>query len=143
MYADELFPGREVYHEGAAMGLEALMFVCALANRPDYGLEIAKTARNRDWVTLQTRQKLARAYVLGTRYARFGGPGGTSVKVLQKASRSDSNVGNNGFFSKLLNRGLEKSIEAELGVLFQQPGTMNVPQIRVQFTDPRGDATRI
>lgn len=111
--AEKSVPGS--FQETAEKALEALMFLAGSGGRADVGLEVAVTARRRRW-DLPQRVKLARAYTLGRK--------GVREKTL---------------ISGLLNSGLERSIEAELGVLLCPPvvsgWTKAFPQVRLQFTD--------
>ena len=98
---DRVLPG--YFQEVAAKSLEALMFVAGTSRRADVGLEVASSVRKRKW-SLETREKLARAYSLGIRVY--------SQAVSQSAEAAPSPP----LFTNLLNEGLERSIEAELGV---------------------------
>lgn len=83
------------FNEVCEKSLEALMFVSGYNSRADLGFEISLTVRNRNWDST-ARGKLAKAYVQG--------------KVQSKSHKSPW------LRSNLLNDGLERSIESELGV---------------------------
>jgi hypothetical protein len=83
------------FDEICEKSLEALMFVSGYNNRADLGFEIALTVRNRNW-NPSARSKLAKSYVQG--------------KVQTKRRETQW------LKSNILNDGLERSIESELGV---------------------------
>jgi hypothetical protein len=83
------------FEEVCEKSLEALMFVSGYNNRADLGFEIALTVRNRNWDPA-ARSKLAKSYVQG--------------KVQTKRRETQW------LKSNILNDGLERSIESELGV---------------------------
>jgi hypothetical protein len=83
------------FDEVCEKSLEALMFVSGYNNRADLGFEIALTVRNRNWDPA-ARSKLAKSYVQG--------------KVQTKRRETQW------LKSNILNDGLERSIESELGV---------------------------
>jgi len=108
------------FRETAEKSLEALMFVAGSARRPDVGLEIASTVRKRKWA-IQQREKIARAYTSGIRNSKV---------ILHKSEMMKP------ILSNLLDSGLERSIEAELGVLLNEKKNANfksLPRIRFQF----------
>ena len=83
------------FDEICEKSLEALMFISGYNGRADLGFEIALTVRNRNWGT-SIRTKLAKSYVQGKMQSR-----GQQSQWLK---------------SNILNDGLERSIESELGV---------------------------
>ena len=83
------------FDEVCEKSLEALMFVSGYNGRADLGFEIALTVRNRNW-NAASRSKLAKSYVQGK---------------LQSSGRKAQWMKSN-----ILNDGLERSIESELGV---------------------------
>ena len=83
------------FDEVCEKSLEALMFVSGYNNRADLGFEIALTVRNRNW-SAAARSKLAKSYVQGK---------------MQTKRRETQWLKSN-----ILNDGLERSIESELGV---------------------------
>lgn len=83
------------FDEICEKSLEALMFVSGYNGRADLGFEIALTVRNRNWGD-RIRTKLAKSYVQGKMQSR-----GYKSQWLK---------------SNILNDGLERSIESELGV---------------------------
>ena len=102
--------------EIAEKSLEALIFSCACCARPDIGLEIAMTARKRNW-SRKNLERLSKAYSLGK----------------ARASRQNSY-----FF----NGALEKSLFCELGFFDEekQPAWKGVQSIRIITKDkPPGD----
>ena len=114
------------FDEICEKSLEALMFVSGYNSRADLGFEIALTVRNRKWGTIE-RTKLAKSYVQG--------------KMQSKGYKSQW------LKSNILNDGLERSIESELGVqLLDFYHTSNPPgktkkaewpvqRIRIQFNE--------
>ena len=108
LWKEELLPiaqrvrkcrGMNAYREITEKAFEGLMYLCGVTYRPDVALEIALAVRKRNW-SLQMRSKLSQAYSRG--YTRKG-----SKAQIQRANNFN-----------ILNRGLERSVEAELGVLF-------------------------
>lgn len=90
------YPGKSSsFDEVCEKSLEALMFVSGYNARADLGFEIALTVRNRNW-NAGSRSKLAKSYVQGK---------------LQSSGRQAQWMKSN-----ILNDGLERSIESELGV---------------------------
>ena len=90
------YPSRSSsFDEVCEKSLEALMFVSGYNARADLGFEIALTVRNRNWNAV-SRSKLAKSYVQGK---------------LQSSGRQAQWMKSN-----ILNDGLERSIESELGV---------------------------
>ena len=90
------YPSRSSsFDEVCEKSLEALMFVSGYNARADLGFEIALTVRNRNWNAV-SRSKLAKSYVQGK---------------LQSSGRQTQWMKSN-----ILNDGLERSIESELGV---------------------------
>lgn len=90
------YPARSSsFDEVCEKSLEALMFVSGYNGRADLGFEIALTVRNRNW-NAASRSKLAKSYVQGK---------------LQSSGRKAQWMQSN-----ILNDGLERSIESELGV---------------------------
>jgi hypothetical protein len=90
------YPARSSsFDEVCEKSLEALMFVSGYNGRADLGFEIALTVRNRNW-NAASRSKLAKSYVQGK---------------LQSSGRKAQWMKSN-----ILNDGLERSIESELGV---------------------------
>lgn len=126
---ETISPAAGLFTETAEKALEALMYVAGLALRPDIGLEIASTVRKRKW-SLEQREKIAKSYSIGKRSAL------QSKTYLNKKKTS--------FMYGVLDTGLEKSLEAELGVLLQKPKESigsdkknkwnSLPKIRVQFS---------
>lgn len=119
------------FDEVCEKSLEALMFVSGYNNRADLGFEISLTVRNRNWGPA-ARSKLAKSYVQG--------------KVQTKRRETQW------LKSNILNDGLERSIESELGVqlvdYYYPDGSSPHPtsrsrqwpqRIRIQFkTEGRG-----
>ena len=113
------------FDEICEKSLEALMFISGYNGRADLGFEIALTVRNRNWGT-SIRTKLAKSYVQGKMQSR-----GQQSQWLK---------------SNILNDGLERSIESELGVqlldFYYDNGSLSnkakqtkwpVKTIRIQF----------
>jgi hypothetical protein len=96
--AVRLIRGSTDYMEIAEKSFEAMMFVSGRSRSPELALEIAKSVRKRDWI-LSIRKKLALAYYRGR---------------LQSNNDKGTNL-----FENIVNGGIEKSIESELGVLFE------------------------
>jgi hypothetical protein len=138
------------FDEIAQKGLEALMFVSGYARRADLGFEIALTARKRSW-PMDSRQRLGRAYVQGKVQASAQQQGAQSLSEREREKKAPG--GN--VLSELLNSGLERSIESELGVLLESSyggsatnsnsnnekkakkgSTWPVQRIRIQFGEP-------
>ena len=102
------------------------MFVSGYNSRADLGFEIALTVRNRNW-GVHERTKLAKSYVQGKMQSRG-----------HKSPWLKSNI---------LNDGLERSIESELGVQLldfyydsnptgrAKKTEWPVQRIRIQFND--------
>merc|ERR1712072_158850 len=90
----KLCRGISDYNEITEKAFEGLMFLSGVPYRPDIAFEIALAVRKRNW-SLSLRTKLSEAYSRG--YSRRG-----------KRKTFD-----------ILSKGLEKSVEAELGVLFK------------------------
>ena len=110
----EIVTGRKRLLEVAEMGLEALMYVSATSGRADVGLEIAKTARKREWDKRKMRA-LAEAYAAG--------------KPLAPQSQG---------VDAYLTRASESSIEAELGVTLsvdfgRESNAEKVRRIRIRY----------
>lgn len=92
------------YMEITEKSLEAMMFVSGRSHSPDLALEIAKSVRKRNW-SLQLRKKLAMAYCRGR----------SEMQRSEQVKERKKNV-----FVNIVNDGIEKSIESELGVLFER-----------------------
>ena len=110
----ETATGRKQLLEVAEMGLAALMYVSATSGKADVGLEIAKTARKREWDKRKVRA-LAEAYAAGKPFA----------------PRSQG-------IDAYLTSALESSIETELGVAIstgfnRESNAAELKRIRIRY----------
>lgn len=114
----------KAFKEICEKSLEALMFISGFNSRADLGFEIALTARKRDW-TNEVRRKLGKSYAQGKMQSR-----GYESQWLK---------------SNILNDGLERSIESELGVQLldfyydvnnkKKKNDWPIQRIRIQLND--------
>lgn len=115
--------------EIAEKSMEALIYVSSLNSRVDMALEIALTARKRQW-SYDARKKLAESYMIGKTQRPSLFPSKTGMGI--------------GFLglNNMVTDSLERSIEAELGLQLIDPdgqepmNSKSLKRIRIQFSPP-------
>jgi pentatricopeptide repeat protein len=121
LWKDYLLPqakSQNTYKEIAEKALMALMYVSGYSGRPDIGLEVAKSVASRQFLW-NIRPRLAFEYKKGKEEGRF--------------FRTDKMVDT--FLSSIVNDGLERSIESELGELLTTNMKKKLPNIRIKFKE--------
>lgn len=116
----------KAFKEICEKSLEALMFISGYNSRADLGFEIALTVRKRNW-TSDERRKLGKSYAQG--------------KIQSSGYESQW------LKSNILNDGLERSIESELGVQLldfyydantkKKKNDWPIQRIRIQLNDDK------